>query len=654
MKKCTVFLMFTLTLLIAKTLRAQTAMFGVNPQHSGVYQSDFPSELNLVKKWKFKTHGKILSSATVVNDVIYFGSDDSCLYALDNSGSLKWKFRSNGKICSTPTVKDSVVYFNNFGGMFYAVNTRTGKEMWSFKTDGESPRTGKGLNWCTPKDMVMADPWDFYLSSPVIDGSMIYFGSGALVYAINMETKALIWKYNAPNIIHSTPAIADGMIYFGCWDSKLYALNILTGTLVWNFQSGLDTGNHGMEGIQSSPSVVDSLVIIGSRDANVYALHAKTGKKLWMQSFGGSWMPSSFAIVNKTVYTSSSDGKGFFSLDLKNGKINYSTNTSLFTFSTPAIANQLAFIGVMNGSLMSIDLTSGKIKCKFDTDGRLLNPLKAIKSDGTLNDAVFKDLNGSDYSLNVEYVRRIQTAGSILSTPVPDKNVVYFGSTDSCFYAVQDAGGCKPKFKVSISTVKSVEPVGAIMDTVIYVSNMSLCTDSVKIFAAPSSYLTANSFDIKPSSFNTLPNDSVRVHIKVNTTGLKSGKTYTFKIISQSKTNEYYLFNTDISLKTTSPTTTVSQIEEKSADLIYPNPFSDFTVLKYTLDKNCPVDVRIYNSAGQLMTVLVNQNQKIGEYSVTWNGKNSEGAKLNPGMYICSIKKGQSLTSKEILLVDSE
>jgi outer membrane protein assembly factor BamB len=407
-----------------------------------------------------------------------------------------------------------------------------------------------------------------------------------------------------------------------------------------------------MEGIQSSPSVVDSLVIIGSRDANVYALHAKTGKKIWMQSFGGSWMPSSFAIANKTAYTGSSDGKGFFSLDLKNGKINYSTNTSLFTFSTPAIANQLAFIGVMNGSLLAIDLTSGTIKGKFDTSGRLLNPLKAIKIDGTLNDEVFKDLNGSDYSLNVEYVRRIMTAGSILSTPVLDKNVVYFGSTDSCFYAVQDAGGCKPKFKVSTSMVKSINPVGTMLDTVLYVSNMSDCIDSVKIYAAPSSYLAANSFEIKPSSFNTLPNDSVRVHIKVNTTGLKPGKTYSFKIISQSKTNEYYLFNTDISLRTTSPTTAISQIDEKTADVIYPNPFSDFTVLKYALDKDCPVDVRIYNSAGQMMTVLVDQNQKIGEYSVTWDGKNCEGAKLNPGIYICTIRKGKSLTSKEILLAD--
>lgn len=652
MKKCTVFFILALTLLIAKTLEAQTAMFGVNPQHSGVYQSDFPSELNLVKKWKFKTNGKIFSSAAVLNDVIYFGSDDSCLYALDNTGSQKWKFKSNGKICSTPAVKDSVIYFNNYGGMFYAVNTKTGKEVWSFKTDGESPRTGKGLNWCTPKDMVMADPWDFYLSSPVIADSRIYFGSGATVYAINLETKELIWKYTAPDIIHSTPAISDGMIYFGCWDSKLYALNLLTGTLVWSFQSGLDPVNRGMEGIQSSPSVVDSLVIIGSRDANVYALHAKTGKKIWMQGFGGSWMPSSFAIANKTVYTGSSDGKRFFSLDLKNGEINYSTNTSLFTFSTPAIANQLAFIGVMNGSLMAIDLTSGTIIGKFDTGGRLLNPLKAIKSDGTLNDEVFKDLNGSDYSLNVEYVRRILTAGSILSTPVLDKNVVYFGSTDSCFYAVQDAGGCKPKFKVSTSMVKSINPVGTMLDTVLYVSNMSDCIDSVKIYAAPSSYLTANSFEIKPSSFNTLPNDSVRVHIKVNTTGLKPGKTYSFKIISQSKTNEYYLFNTDISLRTTSPTTAISQIDEKTADVIYPNPFSDFTVLKYTLDRNCFVNVRIYNSAGQMMAVLVDQNQKIGEYSVVWDGKNCEGAKLKPGIYICSIKKGNSLTSKEILLVD--
>jgi len=540
MKKKFVLFLSAIALYIANCVQAQTVMFGTNPQHNGVYNSTFPANMVLKKKWSFKTNGKIFSTAVVANDVIYFGSDDSCLYAIDNAGVLKWKFKSNGKICTSPAVKDTVVYFNNYGAKFYAVNTKTGKEIWSFNSDGESPRTGKGLNWCTPKDMVMTDPWDFYLSSPVIADSMVYFGSGANVYAINLKNNVLVWKFTAPNIVHSSPAVYDGIIYFGCWDSKLYALNASTGIQIWSYQTGLDPGNHGMEGIQSSPSVIDTLVLIGSRDANVYAIHAKTGKKIWSKGFNGSWMPSSFAVYKDYAYTGSSDGKGFFALSLKDGRIKYSVNTSLFTFSTPAMANETAFIGVMNGSLLAIDINTGKIKCKFDTDGRLLNPLKAIANDGTLNNSAFTDLNGSDYSLNVEYVRRVLTAGSILSTPVIDKNVVYFGSTDSCFYAVYDVSENNPNF---------------------------------------------------------LP-----------------------------------------------------QIGEKQSDTVYPNPFNESVVIKYFLEQNCFVDIKIYSLSGQLMRILVGQKQTIGEHQVRWNGFNEKGVKLNPGLYLCTIIKGHSITINKILL----
>ena len=444
MKRKFGFILFAMSLYMANCAHAQTAMFGTNPQHTGVYNSDIPDSIVLTKKWSYKTNGKIFSSAIVVNGVTYFGSDDGYLYAIDTAGKLKWKFRSGGKICSSPALKDSVVYFNNYKGMFYAINIKTGKMIWSFKTDGESPRTGKGLNGSTPKNMVMSDTWDFYLSSPVIANNVVYVGSGVHVYAINLSDHQVIWKFTAPDIVHSSPAVYDGMLYVGCWDSNLYALNAATGTKIWSFQTGTDPVNHWMEGIQSSPSVIDSVVVIGSRDANVYAIHAKTGKKIWSQNFNNSWMPSSFAVLNNTIYTGSSDAGGLFSLNLSTGKINYTVNTNMYTFSTPAIANATAFIGVMNGSLFAIDINNGKVKGRFDTNGRIENPLKAIKSDGTLNDLIFIDINVSDYYLNKFYPSRIFTAGSILSTPVIDKNVVYFGSTDNYFYAVSVNNANKP------------------------------------------------------------------------------------------------------------------------------------------------------------------------------------------------------------------
>jgi outer membrane protein assembly factor BamB len=645
------FILSAIPLCIAYNAQAQTAIFGKDPQHTGVYYSSFPANMMLTKKWSFKTNGKIFSSAVVADDVIYFGSDDSCLYALDTVGMPKWKFKSNGRICSSPAVKDTIVYFNNYGARFYAVNNKNGQEIWSFNTDGENPRTGMGLNWSTPKNMVMTDLFDFYLSSPVIADTMIYFGSGANVYAINLKNNEMVWKFTAPNIVHSSPAVYDGIIYFGCWDSKLYALDAATGAIIWSYQTGLDPANHGMEGIQSSPTIIDTVVVFGSRDANVYALHAKTGRKIWSTSFGDTWMPSSFAYYNKTLFTGSSEGGGLKALNILNGNIKFATSKNFYiTFSTPAIADRTAFVGCMNGSLFAVDINSGTIKCRFDTDGRISDPLNAILDDGSLNPAVFNPVSGTPFEQAVDWVRRLLTAGSILSTPVIDKNVVYFGSADSSFYAVYDAGNCKPNFHLMHPKIELGNTSDSIVDTAIYVSNVSDCPDSAKIYVSTLAALV-KAIEIQPANINVAPHDSTLVHIRLNMNNLKTNYNYTAKIVTQSKTNEYQHFDTEISFRINT-VTGVSEIDKDHYNLVYPNPFSESVHIKYALEQDCFVAIKIYSSSGQLVRILTSQKQTTGEHQVTWDGNNDKGVRLNAGLYLCSIAKGDSILNEKLLFIN--
>jgi outer membrane protein assembly factor BamB len=436
----TVLLFFVFTFnFISNIGQSQTIMYGNDPKHTGEYLSPLPSGFTFKKVWTFKAQDMIISSAVVMNDVIYFGSDDGYLYALHTNGKLKWKYRTNGMIRSTPAVKDNVTYINNYGGMFYAIDNHTGKELWSYKTEGERPRTGKGLNWCNPKDRVITDPWDFFTSSPVIVDTVVYFGSGTNMYAMNLSNHQLVWKFKAPDVIHSTPAVFDKMIYFGCWDSKLYALNVLNGNMVWSFETGTDPENHGMEGIQSSPSVLDTMVFIGSRDANVYAVHAKTGKKIWMCRFGGTWMPSAFAYDHYTLYTGSSEGIGLQALDITNGTNKYSvSNGFFFTFASPVVSGDIVMIGCMNGSLFAVNVLTKTIISRFDTNGRTENLNNTVLDNGTFNPEVFNPVSGASYEEAAEYTKRVLSAGSILTTPALDKNkMVYFGSTDHCFYALE-------------------------------------------------------------------------------------------------------------------------------------------------------------------------------------------------------------------------
>src|SRR5215213_8672664 len=131
-------------------------------------------------KWKFKTNGAIISSATILENQIFFGSNDSCLYCLDReSGKQIWKYKTQGAVCSTPAVTNETAFFLGYDGNLYAVNTINGQLKWKYKTEGEKSFSAPGIHGRLPKDSVFADDWDFYLSSPAIDHNAVYFGTGS-------------------------------------------------------------------------------------------------------------------------------------------------------------------------------------------------------------------------------------------------------------------------------------------------------------------------------------------------------------------------------------------------------------------------------------------------------------------------------------------
>jgi len=65
--------------------------------------------------------------------------------------------------------------------------------------------------------------------------------------------------------IYSLPAVANGVVYVGSRDYKLYAFNAAMGQTLWT----ASTSNF----IVSSPAVVNGAVYVGSWDHKLYAFH---------------------------------------------------------------------------------------------------------------------------------------------------------------------------------------------------------------------------------------------------------------------------------------------------------------------------------------------------------------------------------------------
>ncbi len=428
----------SLAVLAAAVPHAATAqnMFRGNLGHTGVYETQGVQKLKGVK-WALQTGGPVLTSPAIAGAVVYIGSDDRHLYAVEKAtGKQLWKFETAGPVRSSPAVVDGKVYFGSYDGFFYAVDAAAGKLLWKFETAGEKRFEAKGLHGFKPATQTIPDFWDTWQSSPAVSGGLIYLGSGdGHLYALDAATGQLKWKFATAGVVHSSPAVADGLVYFGSFDSCFYALDAATGAEKWKFKGGEDLVNFNQVGIQSSPTVVAGMVYFGSRDSHLYALDAKTGKEKWNFDNHGTWINASAVVRGDTLYVGASIPAKFDAIDLATGKLRYQLGTQFPVFSSAAIAGDLAYFGSDNGTLHALDLNTGKMAWEFQTEAAKKNVNGVIAPDGNMNLKVVFLTNFFEGMYHDG--EKLYSLGSILSSPTIQDGVIYFGSADGNLYALE-------------------------------------------------------------------------------------------------------------------------------------------------------------------------------------------------------------------------
>ncbi len=379
-----------------------------------------------------------MASPAVADGVIYIPSMDTYLYAIDQeSGKEKWKYKSSMPIASSPAVAGGLLYFVSSVGALGAIDIATGKIKWVLPVEYERKFEAKNLHGYPPAAQTIPDAWDIFTSSPAVANGKVYFGSGdGNIYAADAQTGVLQWKFATKDVVHASPAVVGNTLYIGSWDSYLYAIDADTGQEKWAFKGGDDPAIHNQVGFQSSPAVVDGTVYVGCRDAHVYAIDAATGRKKWDYPASKSWVNGTPAVRDGVVYVGTSDSSRFMALDAKNGRLRFNFDAKAYMFSSAALAGNLAYVGDHNGKLYAIDIKSGKLVWEFQTEASKADPLKVLNPDGSLNqEALFAPVFGDFEDMYVDFYKFV-TLGAIMSSPVVDKGAVYFGSMDGNLYAL--------------------------------------------------------------------------------------------------------------------------------------------------------------------------------------------------------------------------
>jgi outer membrane protein assembly factor BamB len=421
--------------LAADGAAAQT-MFRADASHAGVYRDAGPRAFHHVK-WTFPTGDRIVSSPVFHDGVLYFGGDDGNVYAVNaTDGRQLWKRSTGGPVPATPAIAGDTLYVGSYDGRFYALDARTGALRWRFATGGERRFEAKGLHGMQPRNQTIPDAFDVYLSSPVVVGDAVYFGSGdGNVYALDARSGALRWKFKTGDVVHASPAYADGVLFFGSWDSWFYAVDAATGKEKWRFHGGEDPLIHNQVGFQSSPAVVNGVVYTGCRDSNLYALDAATGKEKWRYNASGSWIVTSPAVTQGRVVAGTSDSSLFLVLDADTGKPVVQKQGNAFVFASPAVAGNTVYVGVLNGTLEARDLESGDVLWEFRTEASKRNDGWVLTADRKFNTPLLYPSSWREAPIVAS--DRQFSVGSIFSSPLVVGGVVYFGSTDGNLYAVE-------------------------------------------------------------------------------------------------------------------------------------------------------------------------------------------------------------------------
>jgi eukaryotic-like serine/threonine-protein kinase len=152
--------------------------------------------------WRFKAKRAVVSSPVEHDGLVFFGSLDWHVYALDIARGWKvWTYRTNKPVISSPVVGDEKIFVGSVDGHMYAIDIASGKERWIFETEGQ------------------------VTSSPAyVDGSVYFGGIDGKVYSLDSKNGNMRWCFETQAPVPSSPVVHDDVVYIGSMDHHIYAL----------------------------------------------------------------------------------------------------------------------------------------------------------------------------------------------------------------------------------------------------------------------------------------------------------------------------------------------------------------------------------------------------------------------------------------------
>lgn len=328
-----------------------------------------------------------------------------------------WIFKAGALIEFPPAVAYRQLYFANGKGVLYALDTRRVRVKWAYRAKrctAASPAVAEHIVYMT------------FMNKPPCNASR--HGLDGQVVALEALSGKVVWRQRiGPS--ETSPLVANGVVYVGDWNGRVYAFSARTGRLRWSYKTG---GK-----IKGGAALLGNRLYVGSYDHHLYAINARTGQKIWraaVQKRLGSRgrIYSTPAVAYGRVYVGSTDRK-VYSFGARSGKLRWSHGTGGYVYGSPALFHRLVLIGSYDQRFYALDAATGDVRWKFKVKG-------PISGGATVVNGVvyFSTLKGRTYALDARTGRHLWTfRRGAYAAVVADKRRVYLVGYSRVFGMVQ-------------------------------------------------------------------------------------------------------------------------------------------------------------------------------------------------------------------------
>lgn len=275
-----------------------------------------------------------------------------------------------------------------------------------------------------------------------VEGNLLYGTASGAIVLLDRAANQGLWRFQSGDAVFSTPVVANGLVFFGSTDKKIYALRLQDGAFVWSYPT--------RDVVSASPAVYGDTVYVASEDRHLYALDADTGRLRWSFSTGGAFVAPP-VIADDTLFVSNDDG-GLFALDPTTGRVRWEFSAGRAVTAPVTPHDGVLYFGSFDNTVFALDQTNGHMLWSRDVGDSVKQPVIAA------NGRVYVTLDQEVFALDAatgDPLWYYDNVRPLLGAPVLLGNQLWLAGTGNLISLDANTGALTYEVPTTESTAES-------------------------------------------------------------------------------------------------------------------------------------------------------------------------------------------------------